>query len=59
MVWVLKSLALRYGGMRYYRQTMPFFLGFAVGHLAVAGIFWGPVRAWSGEAVKGYQVYFG
>ena len=59
LVWMLKSLALRYGGMRFYRRTIPFFLGFALGHLAVAGIFWGLVGGFSGEAVKGYQVYFG
>lgn len=59
LVWVLKSLALRYGGMRFYRQSVPFFLGFALGHFATAGIFWGLLGAWTGEAVKGYPVYFG
>jgi hypothetical protein len=59
VVWLLKSLALRYGGMKFYRQTIPFFLGFALGHLAVAGIFWGVVGAWIGDAVKGYAVFFG
>lgn len=59
VVWALKSLALRYGGMRFYRQSIPFFLGFALGHLAIAGVFWGLVGGFSGEAVKGYQVFFG
>src|SRR5581483_6443064 len=59
IVWLLKSLALRYGGMAFYRKTIPFFLGFALGHFAVAGIFWGLVGVWTGEAVKGYAVYFG
>ncbi len=59
MVWILKSLALRYGGMRFYRQTIPFFLGFALGHFAVAGIFWGLIGGFSDEAVKGYSVIFG
>jgi hypothetical protein len=45
--------------MHFYRQTIPFFLGFALGHFAVAGIFWGIAAAWSGEAGKGYQVFFG
>ena len=59
MVWVLKSLALRYGGMAFYRRTIPFFLGLALGHFAVAGIFWGLLGAWTGEAVEGYPVFFG
>jgi hypothetical protein len=59
VVWLLKSLALRYGGMRFYRLSIPFFLGFALGHFAVAGIFWGLVGAWSGDAVRGYEVFFG
>jgi hypothetical protein len=59
MVWVLKSLALRYGGMAFYRRTIPFFLGLALGHFAVAGIFWGLLGAWTGEAVQGYPVFFG
>lgn len=59
LVWLLKTLVLRYGGMRLYRQTVPAFLGFALGHYAVAGIFWGLVGAFSGEAVRGYGVWFG
>ncbi len=59
IVWVLKSLALRYGGMGFYRKTIPFFLGFALGHFAIAGILWGLAGAWFGDAVKGYQVWFG
>jgi hypothetical protein len=59
LVWLLKGLVLRYGGMRLYRQTVPAFLGFALGHYAVAGIFWGLVGAFSGEAVRGYGVWFG
>jgi hypothetical protein len=59
LVWLLKSVVLRYGGMRLYRQTVPGFLGFALGHYAVAGIFWGLVGAFSGEAVRGYGVWFG
>lgn len=59
IVWVLKSMALRYGGMRFYRQTIPFFLGLAFGHFAIAGILWGLTGAWTGDAVKGYEVFFG
>jgi hypothetical protein len=59
LVWLLKTLVLRYGGMRLYRQTVPAFLGFALGHYAVAGILWGLVGAFSGDAVQGYGVWFG
>jgi hypothetical protein len=59
LVWVCKSLVLRYGGMRLYRETVPAFLGFALGHYAVAGAFWGLVGAFSGDAVRGYGVWFG
>jgi hypothetical protein len=59
VVWILKSLALRYGGMQFYRRTIPFFLGLAFGHFAVAGILWGLTGAWTGDAVQGYPVFFG
>ena len=58
-VWVAKTLILRYGGMRLYKQTVPFFLGLALGHFATAGIVWGIVGVLSGDAVQGYNVYFG
>lgn len=59
IVWLLKSLVLRYGGMALYRRTVPFFLGLALGHFAMAGILWGLMGAWSGDAVQGYPVFFG
>ncbi len=59
IVWILKSIALRYGGMGFYRQTVPFFLGLAFGHFAIAGILWGLTGAWTGDAVQGYPVFFG
>ncbi len=59
IVWLLKSLALRWGGRQFYRASVPFFLGLALGHFATAGIFWGLIGAWSGDAVQGYPVFFG
>jgi hypothetical protein len=59
IVWILKSLMLRYGGMALYRKSVPFFLGFALGHFAIAGILWGLTGAWTGDAVQGYPVFFG
>jgi hypothetical protein len=59
VVWLLKSLVLRYGGINLFRKTVPFFLGLAFGHFAVAGILWGLTGVWTGDAVGGYPVYFG
>lgn len=59
VVWIVKTLILRYGGMSLYRRFVPFFLGMALGHFAVAGILWGLTGAWIGSAVQGYPVFFG
>jgi hypothetical protein len=59
VVWLVKVALLRYGGMRLYKQAIPLFTGLALGHFATAGIFWGLVGAFSGEAVQGYNVFFG
>nr|WP_309691055.1 DUF6785 family protein [Armatimonas sp.] len=37
--WILKGLILRYGGVRMYRQAMPFFLGLILGQ-CIVGSFW-------------------
>jgi hypothetical protein len=36
--WMLKSLILRYGGFRRFREAKPFFLGLVVGEFSAAGI---------------------
>ncbi len=59
IVWLVKSITLKYGGIRHYRRSAPFFLGLAFGHFAIAGVFWGLFGAWSGQAVRGYPVFFG
>ncbi len=59
VVWVLKALVLRYGGSGLYRRMVPLFLGFALGHLVVAGVFWGLIAAFWPEAAKTYNVFFG
>jgi hypothetical protein len=33
IAWMIKGLALRYGGVRFYRQAMPFFLGITLGQM--------------------------
>lgn len=39
IAWVCKTLILRYGGMRVYRQMLPLFLGLILGDF-VTGAFW-------------------
>jgi len=59
IVWLAKSMIIRAGGLVLYRRAVPFFLGFALGHFAIAGVLWGIVGACFGDAVHGYQVWFG
>jgi hypothetical protein len=42
IAWGLKVLAQRYGGLRFYRSAVPFFLGLILGD-CVMGSFWGLV----------------
>jgi hypothetical protein len=39
LAWLFKSVALRYGGSRFYRQSQPFFLGLIAGDVLGGGIF--------------------
>jgi hypothetical protein len=36
--WLFKSLILRYGGVKLYRQALPFFFGLVLGDYAISGI---------------------
>jgi len=59
IVWLCKTLILRYGGMKLYRAAIPGFLGFALGHVFTAGVIWGLVGAAVPDLVGGYAVWFG
>jgi len=59
MVWVCKTLILRYGGIKLYRAAIPGFLGFALGHAFTAGVVWGLLGAAVPDLVAGYAVWFG
>ena len=59
IVWVVKSLVFRIGGMRTYRRLIPGFIGFALGHFFTAGIAWGIIGTFGGEAAQRYYVWFG
>src|SRR5579884_478291 len=38
LAWLVKTLILRYGGMRLYRQSLPFFYGLIVGDFLAGGL---------------------
>lgn len=58
IVWVIKSLVLRIGGMGMYRRLIPFFLGIVVGHFFTAGLVWGLLSI-KNEMYLRYVVHFG
>lgn len=59
IVWVIKTLILRIGGMGMYRRLIPFFLGIVVGHFFTAGLVWGWLSAIYEEMGRRYVVHFG
>ncbi len=58
LVWIIKSVVLRVGGMRLYRQLIPFFLGLVLGHYFAAGVVWGSISLIN-EMYRRYGVWFG
>ena len=46
--WTAKSLITRYGGHSSYRAAMPFFLGLALGDVAMM-LFWLLIDGWQGR----------
>ncbi|NLC57782.1 MAG: hypothetical protein GX774_13175 [Armatimonadetes bacterium] len=59
LVWLIKGIVLRVGGMALYRKTVPGFLGFALGHFFTSGVVWGGLGALSKRLFEGYIVCFG
>jgi len=59
LVWLLKVILLKWGGMKLYRRVIPFFLGFALGHFFAAGMIWGILGAIWKDASRAYGVWFG
>lgn len=57
-LWLCKTLIIRLGSVRLYRRLLPLFLGIAFGHLIVAGLIWGLISTFGGEAFRGYVVWF-
>lgn len=54
VTWLIKSLVVKYGGLRIYRQSLPLFFGLALGD-AVAHLVWGIALGLMG--VKGASPY--
>ncbi|MFO8082002.1 MAG: DUF6785 family protein [Armatimonadota bacterium] len=59
IVWLIKTLVLRIGGMGMYRRLIPFFLGIVIGHFFTAGLVWGWLSAIYEEMGRRYVVHFG
>jgi len=55
---IIKSIALRVGGMRLYNRLIPFFLGVIVGHFFAAGTIWSLIASFGGEGFDKYPVWF-
>ncbi len=59
LVWILKTIVLRVGGVRLYKQLVPLFIGIVLGHFFTAGIVWGMVALFNEELAEKYGVWFG
>lgn len=58
-VWVAKTAILRIGGVRLYKQLIPFFIGIILGQFFTAGCVWGMVALFNEELAERYGVWFG
>ncbi|NCO40252.1 MAG: hypothetical protein COZ06_13775 [Armatimonadetes bacterium CG_4_10_14_3_um_filter_66_18] len=58
ITWILKATVLKIGGVRLYRQTLPAFLGLALGHFFASGVVWGVTSAFYNDAAKVWIVWF-
>lgn len=60
VAWLLKACILKMGGLKLFRQGIPFFLGLTIGHFFMAGIFWPILSLFiAPEASRAYHLYFG
>ena len=56
LAWLIKTLALCFGGASLYRKTVPFFLGLALGQIVVGGC-WLLIDALTGTVGNRLRVY--
>jgi hypothetical protein len=60
IVWLVKSIVVRLGGMRGYRQLIPGFIGLALGHFFTAGVVYDLFGTFGqAEWYQRYGVWFG
>jgi hypothetical protein len=59
LVWLVKTVVAKLGGMRLYRRLIPGFLGLALGHFFTAGVLYGLIGTFGGEQARRYAVWFG
>jgi len=59
IVWIVKTVLLRYGGSQSYLRALPGFLGFALGHFITAGLIWGSLASVLGGPFLRWGVWFG
>ena len=57
LAWLFKVLILKYGGVGLYRRTQPFFLGLALGHIAIGGI-WLVIDGFTGMEGNRIPLYY-
>ena len=58
LVYVIKLVVLKLGGIKLYQRLLPLFIGIALGHLVTAGVVWGLLSTFGGEAFRNYVVWF-
>jgi len=58
IVWLIKTLIMRYGGARAYRNLVPFFLGLVVGHYITTGLIWGILSTILGGPLLRYTISY-
>ena len=56
LAWMIKAVILKYGGVTYYRKIQPFFLGLALGHIVVGGV-WLVIDGFTGMVGNRIHLY--
>jgi hypothetical protein len=59
IVWLVKTLVFKLGGMRAYRALIPAFIGLALGHFFTAGVLYSLIGSFGSEHFRRYAVWFG